>query len=45
MRERAERLHGTFSLESVPGEGTTISISLPAMPSTTGEVHFEGVRA
>jgi signal transduction histidine kinase len=34
MRERAERLQGTFSLESVPGEGTTISISLPVIHPT-----------
>ena len=31
MRERTEKLQGTFSVESVPGEGTTISISLPAL--------------
>jgi signal transduction histidine kinase len=34
MRERAESLEGTFSLESVPGEGTTVSISLPMVRST-----------
>jgi signal transduction histidine kinase len=43
MRERAERLRGSCSVESVPGEGTTISISLPAVLSSTGEVKFEGV--
>jgi signal transduction histidine kinase len=31
MRERTESLQGSFSLESVPGEGTTISISLPVL--------------
>ena len=43
MRERAEALGGTFSVESVPGEGTTVSISLPAVRSSTGEVRFQGV--
>jgi signal transduction histidine kinase len=32
MRERAERLAGEFSLESAPGEGTTISLTLPVLP-------------
>ena len=45
MRERAERVGGSFSVESAPGEGTTISITLPAVLSSTGEVTFEGVRA
>jgi signal transduction histidine kinase len=31
MRERAERLNGSCSIESVPGEGTTISIALPVI--------------
>ena len=30
MRERAERLHGTLAVESAPGEGTAIALSLPA---------------
>lgn len=34
MRERAKGLSGTFSLESVPGEGTTISIALPVLHPT-----------
>jgi signal transduction histidine kinase len=34
MRERAERLQGSFSVESLPGEGTTISISLPVLLPT-----------
>ena len=38
MRERIERLNGTFSVESLPGEGTTISLSLPAMVTSTSEV-------
>ena len=29
MRERAQALHGQFSLESVPGAGTCIRVSLP----------------
>ena len=36
MRERAEALQGSFSVESVPDEGTTVSISLPVIaPSGT----------
>ena len=42
MRERIERLRGTFSIESVPGEGTTISFSLPAMVTSTSEVVMQG---
>jgi signal transduction histidine kinase len=34
MRERAERLQGSFSVESLPGEGTTVSISLPVLQPT-----------
>ena len=34
MRERTEALQGSFSIESVPGEGTTISISLPVLGAT-----------
>ena len=43
MRERAESLQGTFSLESVPGEGTTVSISLPMVQSTGTFRVVEGV--
>lgn len=32
MRERAERLAGTFTLESAPGAGTAVSASIPALP-------------
>jgi signal transduction histidine kinase len=28
MRERVERLGGTFSIESAPGEGTTLTVEL-----------------
>ncbi|HEX6868005.1 MAG TPA: sensor histidine kinase, partial [Candidatus Limnocylindrales bacterium] len=30
MRERAERLGGAVAIESAPGEGTTVGLSLPA---------------
>lgn len=29
MRERAERIHGEFRLESAPGAGTTIEVTVP----------------
>ncbi len=29
MRERIERLHGTFRLDSAPGRGTTLAIEVP----------------
>ncbi len=31
LRERVEQLNGTLSIESVPGEGTTIAVALPAL--------------
>lgn len=34
MRERAARLHGTVEIESTPGAGTAVSVSLPAVPAT-----------
>jgi signal transduction histidine kinase len=30
MRERVERLGGTLSIESAPGEGTTLAVELPS---------------
>lgn len=30
MRERAERIGGAFSIESAPGSGTTVKVTLPA---------------
>jgi signal transduction histidine kinase len=30
MRERVERLGGSVAVESAPGEGTTVGVSLPA---------------
>ncbi len=32
MRERAQRLAGTFTLESAAGAGTAVSASIPALP-------------
>jgi PAS domain S-box-containing protein len=32
MRERVEQLDGIFDLNSIPGEGTTIRVSLPSIP-------------
>ena len=29
MRERAQRLDGTFDIRSVPGDGTIITVSIP----------------
>jgi signal transduction histidine kinase len=42
MRERIEKLQGTLSVESLPGEGTTISLSLPAVPSSGGNNQSAG---
>lgn len=33
MRERVERLGGSLAIESAPGEGTTVGVSLPATPA------------
>ena len=32
MRDRAQRLAGTLTLESAPGSGTAVSASIPALP-------------
>jgi signal transduction histidine kinase len=42
MRERIERLRGTLSIESHPAEGSTVSISLPAMVTSTSEIITTG---
>jgi signal transduction histidine kinase len=42
MRERTENLQGSFSVESFPGEGTTVSISLPALRPAGSPVPVEG---
>ena len=31
LRERVEQLGGTLTLESIPGEGTTVAVALPAL--------------
>ena len=33
MRERAQRLDGTFQIRSVPGDGTIITVSIPLKPN------------
>ena len=33
MRERAQRLDGTFEIRSVPGDGTIITVSIPLKPN------------
>ncbi|HEX2451802.1 MAG TPA: sensor histidine kinase [Gemmatimonadales bacterium] len=43
MRERTESLNGEFSVESLLGEGTTISMSLPVLRPAGGEAPAEGV--
>ena len=35
MRERAEAVGGTFEIAAVPGEGTHVSVHLPAEPAAT----------
>jgi signal transduction histidine kinase len=35
MRERVERLGGSVAIESAPGEGTTIGVSLPTVVGST----------
>jgi two-component system nitrate/nitrite sensor histidine kinase NarX len=34
MRERAERIGATVTIESVPAQGTTVSLLLPPNPVT-----------
>jgi signal transduction histidine kinase len=38
MRERAQGLQGSLMVESVPGEGTTISLTLPILRPAGGDV-------
>ena len=40
MRERTELLGGTFSIDSAPGKGTTISITIPLHPGKSTEGGF-----
>jgi signal transduction histidine kinase len=41
MRERVEGLQGSLQVESVLGEGTTISLTLPVLRPAAGEAHAE----
>jgi signal transduction histidine kinase len=41
MRERAESLQGSLQVESVPGEGTTISLTLPMVRPAGGDAAVE----
>ena len=41
MRERAEGLQGSLMVESVPGEGTTISLTLPMLRPVGGDTKVE----
>jgi signal transduction histidine kinase len=36
MHERAEAAHGWLSVNSTPGEGTTVEFWLPILPDATG---------
>jgi signal transduction histidine kinase len=44
MRERAAALGGSVAVESAPGEGTTVAVSLPAPSSTPDPVSLAGIR-
>jgi signal transduction histidine kinase len=33
MRERVSRLAGSLDLESAPGAGTTLAVSIPLIPA------------
>jgi len=41
MRERAESLQGSVQIESVPGEGTTLSMTLPMVRPAGGDAAVE----
>lgn len=45
IRERVERLRGSFSIESLPGQGSTISFSVPGFLTSTGELLTTGWRS
>jgi signal transduction histidine kinase len=34
LRERVQQLEGSFTLESTPGEGTTIALALPSVEAS-----------
>jgi two-component system, NarL family, sensor histidine kinase UhpB len=33
MRERAQRLGGTFDIQGMPGDGTIVTVSIPLKPN------------
>jgi signal transduction histidine kinase len=37
MRQRVVRLAGSLEVESAPGQGTALSVSVPAIPATAGQ--------
>ena len=39
IRNRLEKMHGTFSIDSKPGEGAKATITIPLPPSQTQEMH------
>jgi len=41
MRERAKSLQGSLQVESVPGEGTTVTLSLPVLRPLSGDTAVE----
>jgi signal transduction histidine kinase len=43
IRERTESMQGSFSVESVPGEGTTVSLTLPVLRPAGSDTPTEGV--
>ena len=42
MRERVEGVGGTLSIESAPGEGTTLAVELPVVPREPSRVEDPG---
>jgi signal transduction histidine kinase len=42
MRERVEQAGGSLSVESTPGEGTTLAVELPASAPEGGSLEDEG---
>jgi two-component system nitrate/nitrite sensor histidine kinase NarX len=43
MRERAERIGASVLIESLPGQGTTVTLTLPTNPVTTVGVGTAGL--